>query len=289
MTKFFKLFLVSCAVVAMAASCTPSSSDVITTQAVSGCFTYSEDLTTGATKGVNGVGYTIELNYTKGTANVKISNLSVAEGVSYPTVTLQDMPFTLSEKGWLTISGKNVAATPAAAAPLFNSVEFKMLERAVSNNYYFNIYGVLEVDSRYSVLTAQSYQFEFGTTRSSALMGEQQMAYETTDTDYALSFNVEKKTVSILMGSTRFVENMPPMDIVIPDVPFQVAGTMLVFDASSVVPTIGNTPYPGYTIEGLHGTLWLDRGMDMNFRCKPESMGGAEFSVYVSASLEFTK
>lgn len=289
MTKFFKLFLVSCAVVAMAASCTPSSSDVVSTQTVSGCFTYSEDLTTGATKGVNGVGYSVELNYTKGTANVKITNLALADGVSYPTLTLKDMPFALSEKGWLTISGKDVAATPASAAPVFNSVEFKMLERAVSNNYYFNIYGKLEVESRYSVLTAQNLQFEFGTTRSNSGSGENQISYETKDTDYALNFNIEKKTVSILMSQTRFVANMPAMDIVLPDVPFEVSGTMLVFDAANIIPTIGGTPYPGYAIEGLHGTLWLDRGMDMNFRCKPESMGGLEFSVYVTASLEFTK
>lgn len=289
MTKFLKLILVSCAIVAMAASCTPSSSDVTASQTVTGCFTYSQDVTTGTAKGVNGVGYVIDLNYTKGTANIKISNLTLADGVSYPTITLQDMPFTLSEKGWLTISGRNVAATPAAAAPLFNSVEFKMVERAVSNNYYFNMYGTMEIDSRYQVLTAQNLQFEFGTTRSNSNAGDQQISFETTDTDYALSFNVEKMTVSILMRQTRFVQNMPAMDIVIPDVPFQVGSTILVFEAPSVVPTIGNTPYPGYTIENLYGTLWLDKGMDMRFNCKPESMGGMEFNVNVNATLEFTK
>lgn len=289
MTKFFKLFLVSCAVVALAASCTPTSKDVIATQTISGCFTYSQDMTTGASKGVNGVGYNVELNYTKGTANIKISNLALADGVSYPTLTLQDMPFTVSEKGWLKIAGKNVAATPAAAAPVFNSVEFCILERAVSNTYYLTIYGVLEVDSRYSVLSAQNVQFEFGTTRSTSISGDQQVSFETKDTDYALSFNIEKKTVAILMSGTRFMENMPAMDITVAEIPFQVSGTIFQFDTPNVIPTIGDTPYPGYAIEDLHGTLWLDKGMEMNFRCKPEKMGGTEFSVNVSTSLEFTK
>ena len=96
-----------------------------------------------------------------------------------------------------------------------------------------------------------------------------------------LSFDTKTMKVTIEMPGSKFLENMPAQNIILPDIPFTMTPAGLVsFGAQSLTPTIGSTPYPNFPITALQGTYDFTRGLNLNFTC---NFRGTDFRVEAEA------
>ena len=101
-------------------------------------------------------------------------------------------------------------------------------------------------------------------------------------------FEPEARTVNILMKNCRFVEQMPAMNILLEKVPFTVSGSSANFNIESIVPKIGDTPFPGFTIKNLSGYYDFSTGFVATFQCTPETMP-LDFTVNIDCKYDFSK
>ncbi len=83
--------------------------------------------------------------------------------------------------------------------------------------------------------------------------------YEYDECLVGLSYNItsDSTTVDITLNNIRFVEEMPVLTMTFPNIPISssAAGNSLVFAANTIIPEIGNTPYPAYQLTDISGTV----------------------------------
>lgn len=287
MVKTFRiLFAVLILGMGMSSCLSDHNDDTTRTDTFVNCFAYVEDVATREHTGFNGLSYDVELNYTKGTAKVVINNLKLADGKEYSKVTLTDLKLSITKENWIEVTASSAEAEiPGSTGKLpISSLELRLCDRMTSTGRIPGFYARYTVDSKYYVLSAARKQYQFGTTTSTSTAGK----YETTATDYAVTIDAVAGTMNILMQNTRFVDKMPAMNIVLEKVPFTVSGTTASFNVDEIIPKIGDTPYPGFTITNLSGYYDFSSAFVMAFSCTPETMP-LDFKVNVDCKYSFSK
>ncbi|MDE5682617.1 MAG: hypothetical protein K2I39_00210 [Muribaculaceae bacterium] len=284
MIKTFKVILVAALLAVGMSSCFGGDDDTTRSASIMNCFASVESFADRQTTGFSGLSYDIKLNYTKGTAEVSINNFKLPDGTSYSSVKLSDMKFSINKEGWIEITQSSILAEAGDTDIQLSSVDIRLCDRPTSEGSLLGFFARYVVDAKYSVLSASAKQVQFGKTTSTSSAGQ----YETTAVDYVLGFNAVDGAVNILMKNCRFVENMPAMNILLEKVPFTVSGSTASFNVSSIVPKIGDTPFPGFTIENLSGYYDFSSGFVASFKCTPETMPLA-FTVNIDCKYTFTK
>ncbi len=284
MFKTFKVIFAAAVLAMGLSSCIGGDDDTTRSETIMNCFAYVENLADRQPSGFTGLSYEIKLNYTKGTADVTINDMKLPDGKSYSSVKLSDMKFSINKEGWIELSASSLEAQAPDATLQLSSVDIRICDRVTAEMRLPGFYARYIVDAKYSVLSAASKQYQFGTTTSTWASGK----YETTAVDYVFGFEPEARTVNILMKNCRFVEQMPAMNILLEKVPFTVSGSSANFNIESIVPKIGDTPFPGFTIKNLSGYYDFSTGFVATFQCTPETMP-LDFTVNIDCKYDFSK
>ena len=284
MIKTFKAIFAAAILAIGLSSCFGDNDDTTRSATIMSCFASIEDATDHQTTGFTGLSYDIKLNYTKGTADVTVNNFKLPDGTEYPSVRLSDLKFSINKDGWIEITQSSVLAEAGGKSLQLSSVDIRLCDRPSSEGTLLGFFARYIVDAKYTVLSAASRQYQFGTTTSTSSSGQ----YETTAVDYVFAFNAVEGTVNILMKNCRFVENMPAMNILLEKVPFTVSGNTASFNVSSIVPKIGDTPFPAFTITNLSGYYDFSTGFVASFKCTPETMP-LDFTVNIDCKYTFSK
>ena len=275
MNKFY-LTLVAGAILAAAQSCSEDGYDSIVETKFNGCFTYVAD--ESGDYFTSNVEYTLKLNYSRGIADLAINNFKTPSGVSYPKITLEDMPWKISTDGWITISTDKIK--PKQGAPIFDKLYLRIFGRGDSLHPGLAINYT--IDGNIDALASFGQQMVFGKTVSSG----GNLHYETNSTYYVIAFDTTNKTADITMFGARFIEQMPAMDITLPGVPFEINGTTAKWNVENLTPTSGtdNVPQEGFPITNLKGEFDFAGNYKMEFDCTPRTMGGLSFHVTTDCS-----
>lgn len=281
MIKYLKAILASAVLCLGLSSCLGGDDDATRNDTFVNCFAYVEDLSAHTSDGYNGMSYDLELNYTKGSAAVVINNLQVSEDKTYSKVTITDVPFAITKDGWIEVSSTLAEGIAAGQTVKFSNFSLALCDRITADGRYPGFYARYTVDSKYSVLSAVWNQYQFGTTTSTYSGG----SYSTTETNFLVGFDVKAGTLNILMRNTRFVDNMPAMNILLEKIPFTISGTTASFYVDEIIPKIGDTPYPGFMITNLSGYYDFAKGMVISFNCNPETM---PFDFTVNVDCKYT-
>lgn len=280
-------FIISALVLGISlSSCGDANNEATTARTFTGCFAVVSDNDNPTGRGYDKLTYEVKLNYTKGVAEINIKDLQLDDNTTYNNVSIADIPFKITQEGWVEVtSNKAVGVVAGSGRELaISGLDLRMCDRYISEGYYPVFYAKYTVDALYTVLSSPNVQYQFGTTMSSSSAG----VYETTATDYVFGIDSKNMTFNLLLKNTAFVEQMPSMNILLEKVPFTVSGTTLLFNVDEIIPKIGDTPYPGYTITGLSGHLDIATGMNMKFNCTPEKMP-LDFTVNVDCKYTFSK
>lgn len=92
---------------------------------------------------------------------------------------------------------------------------------------------------------------------------------------YTLTNKVEFKVVddgdemaTLLMYRTKFIENMPPQDMAVPNVIYHINSetTKLSCDEDGLIPEVGGKPYERFKITELDGTMSAET-LQLEFKC----------------------
>ena len=280
MNKIFSTVLVAAACVALSAcNDDKGSNDTIIQYPLTNCFAQVYDSQTGTSSYIQGVNYTMNLNVTQATAEVAMTGLSLPNGSSYPSIALSGLK-AATDGAWTVIGSERpaVRVDGFSAVPQFTDFSIRLFERIISEAYVPGLAITYSIDSRYRVFSAREGQIVTGKTTSTPPTGE---AFVNEEAAIGLSFDTKTMKVTIEMPGSKFLENMPAQNIILPDIPFTMTPAGLVsFGVQSLTPTIGSTPYPNFPITALQGTYDFTRGLNLNFTC---NFRGTDFRVEAEA------
>ena len=263
--------------------------EVITQQTFGQYIAMITNTTTGESTSLTNIGITLYLNYTTSKANLEITGLKVGAN-TYPTIKLENITWKSEKSGFLDMEAS--VLNPNANGiliPQVTNLDGKLVERLIDslkgssnpNGYWPTLTVRFTMDGVYSVLLASSLQIFEGNLVSTSESGAK---FTTTTPVYTATIDVEKRILGIRMNSVQFVQGMPAMDIDIPAVPFTVSGSDLVINSESIIPSIGDTPFPDYTLTNLKGEIELEDGLELEFVCNPPKLGA--FTVEIDAPFD---
>ena len=285
MNKYLAFVSALIASVMLLASCSSSDADTITEQSFPSCFAYACDITNNVDATYTQVGYTLRLNYTKLTADVTINNLRTTDGATYPTILVQNIPWTIDPDGYIKLSGSNLQAKTNSGSPLvFSSFNLRLMERVVNNTYSPGFVIYYTINMQHTVVSSNSQQIIFGKTTSTDENGS---SYESDKTIYQFGFNVDTRRLKLSMVNANFMAGMPAMNIDLENIPFRFDGQSARFEVDAITPKIGGTPYESFPITNLSGRFDFGSKFTMSFICDPAKAPG-KYSVTADCSFKYT-
>lgn len=288
------LAILSGVIVLLAASCggdDDNGNDTITTQSFTGLFGIVTSHASGTTAYYSDLNYKLDLNYTDLTAVLTITGLKLPDGVSYPTLKLNDLKWSVSDNGWKIIRGSmitpNIQGVPNV--PIFTDIEIRLYDRIITTDlgqaYQPGVCFDYVIDSKYSVLSSYSPQMLFGKTESENVATGS--SFSTKSTWYQLSLNTDTRTVTVTMNNARFAEGMKNGLIFnLNNIPVTFVGTKAVFEIANIIPTLGkdNAPMEGFPISKLRGEMDFGGDFELQFDCTPRTAPGV---YHVTANCEY--
>lgn len=265
----------------------PSSNDNVTEHSFDKCFAYVQNISTGVEAYYGNLGYQMHVNSTRMTLDLLITGLKLTDGTAYPNITIKNIPWTL-EDNWLVVKAKDLIPSIEGfgSVPLFNTLEIRYRPRIIGMSNIPGLAIKYNIDTKFSVMSSYSDQLALGVTTSES--EKMHTSYETTDVNYYVSFDTDTRRVTVLMQGARFVDGMPAFDIAIPDIPFVIKGTKAVWEATSVLPTIGGVTFATYPISNLKGEFDFGGDFNYEFDCDPEPMPGI-FHVEAKCTYDYVK
>ncbi len=272
------------AAVALLASCSKGTDpDTITQQAITGCYTYYYNPATGESKAGAPTGYTIELNYTKATCSIAITGLTLPNGTAYPAVTLPDMPLSIGAGDVLSLNANSVQSSISgfSTSPLFTSVKCRLIHRII-NDSYAPAFVISYTVGGYDVTSSIPEAYLFGSTVST---GPDGIPFSTEETQYTIKVASTLDKATISMSGAHFIQQMPALDIDLPDVPMTFDGMTYHLQAAAITPQIKGVPNEGFPITNFEATINIAGESNLNFSCDPRTIDGV-FRVAASLSPE---
>lgn len=119
----------------------------------------------------------------------------------------------------------------------------------------------------YSVNFVQSNIYFYGTTVSQAA----NPPYTTKDVAYGVALNPATMKAGVYIANAKFMENMPAQNISLVDLPLVINNGSFSISATDVVPKIGSTPFPKYTMPTFDFNGSFDGSASCRFTCSEEN------------------
>lgn len=264
------LFGTALAVAFTLSSCSDdNNTDTIYEQSFMNCYAIVTDLTSSEPATVSTpVTWKWTTNWTQMTATGTVSGLTIG-GSTFPTLTISDVSWSFDQ--WCVASASNPQVSLSTGTPT-NITAFRLawLDRldfgAAIGGYDPGLTFSFVIDGKYKVEGSRAPLVLAGTTVSTPAEGN---AFSTSKAIYSFVPDFSKLLAEIRLANIQFSDMMPQMSLMtFPGIPFTFDndGT-LHFEAESLVPCIGDTPYPNFPITQLTATIRPGKGGEISFVC----------------------
>ena len=80
-------------------------------------------------------------------------------------------------------------------------------------------------------------------------------SYVKDSTKCYIKFAKDNKSLTLSIDKAKFAEGMPDMDITIPEIPATVNDEDITFSGDTIVPLMGEIPFPGVTFYNIDGEI----------------------------------
>lgn len=237
-------------------------------------FSYVTEMSTGLGNQYEGPTYRITFNDDKRTAKVEMQNVRYAFGETAASYVFSNVPFTVDRSNNARVIDVNRITPDKASAPVFTDLEIVALpEKDIDMNgdatkpvAMDGVAVSYEVDGKYEV-TNIPYRTVFeGTTTTTN--NTDQSKFVSTKTTYVVDIDMTNMTGVLKINNPSFAANMPTlgtMEFAGLDVNIVDGGYELT--CAQLIPSIGGTPYPRFTITNLSMKVELDGDAELKFNC----------------------
>lgn len=237
-------------------------------------FSYVSEVSTGIGRVYDGPTYRITFNDDKRTAKVEMQNVKYADGQTAASYVFSSVPFTVDRSSNARVIEINRITPDKASAPVITDLEIVALpEKDIDMNgdatkpvAMDGVAVSYEVDGKYEV-TNIPYRTVFeGTTTTTN--NTDQSKFVSTKTTYVVDIDMKNMTGVLKINSPSFAANMPTlgtMEFAGLDVTLKDGGYVLT--CAQLIPSIGGTPYPRFTITNLKMEVELGGESELEFNC----------------------
>lgn len=243
--------------------------DTITEESFLNCYAVVTDITQPGNETVcTPVTIKWTANWTQLKGEALITGLNV--GANYSSLTIMDVPWQMP--AWGEAKAAAPSATFATGAPA-SVTDFSMswLDRndfcVAIGTWDPGLVFSLVLDGRYKVVGSRSPIALAGTITSTPENGN---AFTTKKALCSFVLDFATRTCELRLVNIQFSQLMPQMSqMAFPGIPFTIAddGKTLNLNCESLIPTIGNTPYPSFPITRLTAKVVPGQGADFSFVC----------------------
>ncbi|MGM9861322.1 MAG: hypothetical protein ACI30W_01870 [Muribaculaceae bacterium] len=250
--------------------------DVRTIATIKECYTMIRDIDgDGTAVAGSNVSFTLDVNYTKMTADIAITGLALPGAGTMPKITLSGCRWTTDQSQWKHIDTNDFSiASAAGTAPDITGLKFAWLDRQVGEVYMPAIAFSFTLNGKYAICGSLSPFYFAGTTTTCT---EGAADFVSTKPTYLLTLDNTAGTAKLQIVGAQFAQRMPAMDMTFEGLKAEfIADGSYRLSCEALTPKIGDTPYPNYPISDLSATLRPDSGMELTFVC---TIGNTPFTV----------
>lgn len=227
--------------------------------------------------------YTIEIDYTNRLMRIGVNNIRLNQTDDSHTFVLEGVKLTSA-----TTDGALLAeASSLQPVDGITVTDLKVsLRDRVIDGIYRPVYSIsYTVNSDYQVTVVPNTCYYFGTLTS--VNDATGATFTKTNLPVEVTFDLATNKAKMRLKGVKFVAAMPrELDMTFPGIDFTTSPTGYSLKASSIIPEIGEDPYPGYPITNLNATATMSSGkMESTFTCTPEKMGAYTVSLSLSPQI----
>ncbi len=243
--------------------------ETTTEQTYSNCINFVTDSQTGAQNLSTEGSYTFKFNYNEATAEIDVKNLRLTSDGSLLSFDLTGLSWGYDTDGTKKISATSVTPTSngsALSGYTVENVSLSLLDRYMDTGEYIPLINLsMTINGEYSLVVVPIQLVYFGTTTVTTLASGS--VYTNDDPYYLINFNASNQTASIGIVGAQFAEEMPEMDMLFDGIGFSLSSYGFTLNCDSLIPTVGDTPYPDYEITDLSCSGTYSGGGSLSFNC----------------------
>lgn len=239
-----------------------------------GNFSSIKDLETNETYNCAGTVYKFYLEIAdQAKMDVTINNFRLGPDDVPTSITIPNLKLTVNNDGAYVGSAQDVQFYIGNQPHLMDNISVVYRDRVVNGNYRMVAAVDYTIDSQYQVTVIPTTAYFFGTMTSTD--DASGTSFSKKNVPVTVTFKPASGTADLAISGARFSEAMPrDMDMTFPGLTFKVTQTGYILEASEIIPTINNDPFPAYPIKNLNLTANNATGtMSGNFECTPGSLG----------------
>lgn len=231
------------------------------------CFNLVENQPANTSATFDSPHYVITQDHVTGEASVLMKNVKFAERMPAIDMLVKGLRYsTDKETGALLITGSEIVpVVDGKPYEDFVVTTFRCEIRDYGLAYLPDMSIVYTVNNVFRVTVIPTLTYFYGTT--TVVNNTNQSAYETTDPVYKVVINPKDMTANITLHQARFAASMPPMNMVFKGVNVTPYNSGYDLKCDSLIPEIGDVPYPQYQVTNLVGVENFLNNMKLDFDC----------------------
>lgn len=266
-----KVLLIACIAGASVWSCGSDSQDNpeenIVEAVSASSFSYVSDVATGVGLVFEGPTYRIKYNEDALTAEVKMENIRFADAMSPTSYLFSGVPYTVEPRSKTKIIDIDRITPDSDKATVFTDLEIVALP--TENIDGVDMDGVTvsyRVNNSVSVTNVPYRAVFAGTTET--VNTTDQSSFISTETTYTVDIDPRTMTGVLKVNKASFAAAMPQLGTMeFAGLAVTIVDGGYILTCDSLVPTIGSTPYPRYTVTNLRMEVDLHGDSELKFTC----------------------
>ncbi len=216
----------------------------------------------------SGANYGVLVNLDQLTMQLNVNDLQYDSDQRAISFSLPELRMNITQTGWKLQHAETMQIQTGASTVNVANLDIDFVLRSDGLQNLVSIKFLL--DSRYEITTLFTHSQFIGETKSTDIDNPAKDPFSTKQSRYLVTFDGKTKKAEVQIAYPKFLDTMPSNLGVMrfPDIPLTYTNDGFTFKISSLVPKIGNDPYPAFEITNLEGKVVAGKTLSLTFECR---------------------
>lgn len=227
----------------------------------------SYDKVNGTREALQGADYGVIVNLDNGTLQLVVTNMVYAKDERAISFTLPEFKLSIGSNGWKMDHTDPVSVETAWGKATVSDIHVTFAMRLNGSQ---NLVGIsMVLDDRYELNTIFTTTQYTAKTTSTDITDPTNNPFTTEMSAYLVEIDPKTMKARLQIASPKFLTGMPDnLGIMIfNDIPFTFTDNGFSFSKQTLIPNIGNDPYPAFEITNLSGKVVAGQTLTLTFDC----------------------